>query len=307
MSGTITDLLNSLIIGQYRDDPVFIAIIASVGKELDLVTQALIEEATISDISSCSGILLDLWGALCGEPRGSKTDAEYITILNLIYKNPLSGTPDEIMREMSVRYSLSSILYIPEYPANFFLIGSGGTEELTSEVINEVAPAGVGSFLGVWLALEDDDPYPYPAYLKLEDEDAYLLLVGGDYGPPPAPEIIITPGVSPVAHASVNISAGQLVGLDVAGNAILADASIFVEAIGVAQSSAAIGESLTILQSGPSPIISGVSWTGGQDLYLGLTGNWATTPPISAHLTQRVGMASITNIAAINIQQGVVI
>lgn len=177
METLVQDLLARIVPAQYREDTVFMTIVKSIGRELDLVVQALNEEALISDLDQCSGVLLDLWGSLCDEPRGSKTDAEYLKILKLVYQNPISGTPDEIMREISTRHNSVSVTYTPEYPAGFWVNTSGN--DMTLEEIESYAPAGVQAIPGCFLV----DAFGEPILTAGDTPEDVIFVVG----PCPAP------------------------------------------------------------------------------------------------------------------------
>lgn len=177
MDTMIRDLLAKIVPAQYREDPIFMAIVNTIGKELDLVVQAIQEEALISDLDSCSGVLLDLWGELCCEPRGNKNDAEYKKILKLVFQNPISGTPDEIMRELAVRHNAVSVTYSPEYPAGFWCTTTG--YDMTQDEIESYAPAGVQAIPGCILV----DAYGDHILFGAMNPDDVILVVG----PCPAP------------------------------------------------------------------------------------------------------------------------
>lgn len=312
------------LIEQYKqprvdgNPPRLAGILASLGSELQYLDNMWQEMLPLLNISAMVGPQLDTLGRICNVARGGLSDAAYTPVLIAAFQTNISGTPNQILAALVSAFG-GTAAYFPQYPAGFTILlnGGAGNAAVTTAQIRRLAPAGVGANLGSWLALYDSDPSPYPYYLQLYDTSLYptypwLLIDGGDLIPqiaPSVPSIIFDDGASIVAVAAVNISAWQLVGINSLGDAVLANASVpFVEAVGVAATSVSAGSPVTILQNGLTGPIGGASWTAGQLLYLGLTGNWATTPPGgTGSLSQQVGTAATTNTVAINIQQGILL
>ena len=156
----MVDVLSLILgsnLGQYKDDPQVEGILTSLANEIELVIQALMEFMTLEDLDLCSGVLLDMWGMLCEEPRGTKTDAQYRKVLKLIFQNPISGTPDEILKEMSVRNNDAVVSYTPMYPAAFWLFCNGSNVDFS--ILNRYSPAGVGWHAGCNLALSTGEDF----------------------------------------------------------------------------------------------------------------------------------------------------
>ena len=299
-----------VILEQYRESPNLLSLVTFIGEETDALLVANSELYQFYDVDAMGGVNLDILGRIVDVPRGGSSDAEYRPRIKVGLSSSMSGQADEIMREVRSRYGASSVMYIPEYPAGYWLVLDVRVEPAW---LADVSPAGVSAHVGSWLAHEDDDPEPYPLFVELEDDGDWILIE--DYGtadlepePPPPATYTFTSSEEPlVAGAAANIPADALVGIIPAG-VVLADALLGIEAVGVALHSANIGESVTILQYGTTGPF-GVPPTVGIDMYLGESGRWVAAPPAGAVLSQRTGM-SVTLPgggvgASINIQQPV--
>ena len=117
-----------------------------------------------------------------------------------------------------------------------------------------------------------------------------------------AGDITFGTGGALVATTAVAITKNQLVGLNSSGNVILADAVLGIVAVGYANADAAAGAALQVNQTGHATPIPGL--TDGEPVYLGTAGNYATTPPSGATITQQVGIGTATG-CAVNPQQAV--
>jgi hypothetical protein len=90
------------------------------------------------------------------------------------------------------------------------------------------------------------------------------------------------------AVAAEELPSGGLVGLDVAGRAVRADAARLIPAIGITREALEIGAMATIVQIGRVNGFTGL--TPGQPCWLGAAGALTQAPPTSG-LTQEIGVA----------------
>lgn len=310
---SFSDAVMPLLASEYRNSPQLKGVIESANTLAQNLEQALFEIQDLLRIPTASGKQLDILGSIYGVERNGLLDADFREQIRIRARTGHSGTPEEIITLVRELTGATSVRIIFEFPASFMLLHDSETK-LSPRALLSLSPAGVGVSVGTWLAHEDDDPEPYPLFIELEDDGDWILIE--DYGTadiqPPEPEpVTLTFTVSEdplVAGAEVNISADALVGISAAtGGAILADAVLGIEAVGVAATSVSPGDPLTILQYGTTGPF-GVPPAVGLDLYLGESGRWVTTPPAGAILSQRTGMSvPLTGGigASINIQQPV--
>lgn len=177
----------------------------------------------------------------------------------------------------------------------------------------QVAVALIGDFAvdgddyGAWLNAAGDGPWPETT---LDIPEGAVVVFSHGAGVP-----VSAPGTGTVGglpgqprleilgtfEAAANISGTRFVHLTGAGLIVHADAALGREANGFVLSSALTGETATVYREGPLTGLSGL--TTGQELWLGLDGEWETSPTLAGRqLTQQLGTATSATAAAIQLE-----
>lgn len=167
-------VLSELVLEQYKESPKYLGTLQLFAAECDRLETARWELSRLLAIDQMEGAQLDLLGKVGNAPTrsavGAATDADYRAVLRAAFRARISGTPEEIIEAVKSASRASSVLYIPDYPAGFWII-SDGPVEITQAFLDSIAPAGVRANLPCYLSLENGDP------LTLEDGD-YILVRG---------------------------------------------------------------------------------------------------------------------------------
>lgn len=173
-------VLEPLIIEQYKESPQYLGILQLIAAEADRTETARWELANLLDIDAMSGVQLDLLGKIGNAPRLQAgvllNDATYRLALKAAFQARTSGTPEEIIAAVRSATNSATVVYIPEYPAAYWLLWDG-PGHLTEEFLTSISPAGVLPIL--------------PCFLSYTDGDTVELVSGGELliiGPCESPE-----------------------------------------------------------------------------------------------------------------------
>lgn len=132
------------------DKPVITAIVKAVASEVQELEDAAWSCIAERLLDTASGVQLDQWGEVLGEPRLGLNDIEYRAFLAArILSNLSEGEPDRLARILSILVGGAAARYVPHYPAGMMF--EYVTDEPTSEKrrarinaqMEAVAPAGV--------------------------------------------------------------------------------------------------------------------------------------------------------------------
>lgn len=147
----VGDTLRRLLLEQYKDKPRMEGILAQIGVEADMLDVSNHELWNLYDIDLATGAQLDILGTIANEPRKERTDTEYRAVLKVLFRTQVSGTPEDVIRSVKEYTGSTSVVYIPEYPAAFWIIPDA--PGLTLEFLERVSPAGVGAYPACLLSL----------------------------------------------------------------------------------------------------------------------------------------------------------
>ena len=147
----VLDKLQSLLLEQYKDKPRITGILAQCGEEGDRLAVSAEELQYLYDIETVTGAQLDVLGVIANEPRRGRGDEEYRLVLKVLFRTQVSGTPEDVIRSVKEYTGATSVRYLPEYPAGFFVLADA--PGLTREFLDSVSPAGVGAYPGCFLHL----------------------------------------------------------------------------------------------------------------------------------------------------------
>lgn len=178
------------IITQFYKETVTVAeIVKFIGEQTDYLHGVDRELYDLLNIDAMAGYNLDVIGRIVGYDRDGSNDTGYRVKLKLALTLESSGTPEEIIASVRSITGASSVIYIPEYPAGFWVIPNTGSEKLTQEELNRVSPAGVQAMLPCFLA------DAVGAAIVTADGD-YILIVGPcDSGAEPEGYLVLDGGV----------------------------------------------------------------------------------------------------------------
>lgn len=144
-------------------------VIALIASEAQLLETAFQELLPLLDVDACSGAQLDVLGRICGVARHALTDTQYRVAIKAAFQRNDSGTPEQIIATVKAETGSDSVLYIPEYPAGYWVAYDGAG--LTREFLERISPAGVLAMPGCFLSDAADD--------LIETADGSTILVVG--------------------------------------------------------------------------------------------------------------------------------
>lgn len=138
-----------LLLAQYKDSVRLRNWIGASLDQADDVEQDLFDIRQAHWLVNAEGVQLDTLGAVYGEERQGRTDADFRAAIGVRAAQPNSGTPDEICTILQTVFGVTSLEYMPEYPAKYML---GMPESEVSKVpdgaITSLSPAGVQGLIG---------------------------------------------------------------------------------------------------------------------------------------------------------------
>lgn len=165
----VAEKLLSLLLEQYRDKARMTGIIQQIGEECDRLNVSAHELLYLYDLDTVTGVQLDVLGEIANEPRLGRTDEAYRAVLKVLFRTQVSGTPEDIIRSVKEYTGATSVVYLPEYPAAFWIISDA--PGLTVEFLERVSPAGVGAYPACFLADTTGE-------LITDTTDDFILVVG---------------------------------------------------------------------------------------------------------------------------------
>lgn len=186
------DTFLTLLFEQYKESPKIVGMLQAFAAEFDLLDQAQVEVATeVLNIDQAVGAQLDMLGRIANLPRAGRDDEGYRAILRASFISRHSGAPDQIIGAIKSITGSTSVQYIPEYPAGYWVLYDG--IGLSQSYLNRLSPAGVQGMTGCYLSdtnldifvLADGEPIlvvgPCPGiYILTEEEGVVLSEEGGE-------------------------------------------------------------------------------------------------------------------------------
>lgn len=173
----------------YKETATVAEIVKFIGEQTEYLHGVDRELYDLLNIDAMAGYNLGVIGRIVGCDRDGSNDTGYRVKLKLALTLESSGTPEEIIASVRSITGASSVIYIPEYPAGFWVIPNTGSEKLTQEELNRVSPAGVQAMLPCFLA------DAVGAAVVTADGD-YILVVGPcDSGAEPEGYLVLDGGV----------------------------------------------------------------------------------------------------------------
>lgn len=175
-------ILQDLFLEQYKESPKYAGIVQAFASEADKLEACMWEFAQLLDIDLMEGAQLDLLGKIAMVLReqadGTLTDAQYRLELKAAFRRRTSGSPEEIIQAVLEATGGTQVLYLPEYPAAFWILTDGPTP-ITDEFLKSISPAGVQPFQACYLALTTGE------LLETTEGDSILIVgpceSGGEY------------------------------------------------------------------------------------------------------------------------------
>ncbi len=172
---SVWDELRDLILEQYKESGKYTGIIKAITEEADKLETARFELAKLLDIDAMIGAQLDLLGKIAVTPRLQSgvvlDDASYRLALKAAFRARYSGTPEEIISAVRSATDSTQVLYIPEYPAGFWILADGPIA-IDQDFLERLSPAGVLPFLPCFLETVED------AELIVDAHGSPILIVG---------------------------------------------------------------------------------------------------------------------------------
>lgn len=129
--------------------PRFTALLASYLDEIQQLEDALWSVYLSSSVAYATGDALDMLGALVGQPRAGRSDADYrLWITARIRLNHSSGRPRDIYGILRAIFPATVTIELTEYPPAAFTIalanvGTLATSQQLGELMHEAKAAGV--------------------------------------------------------------------------------------------------------------------------------------------------------------------
>lgn len=182
------EVVKELFLEQYKESPKYQGIIEAMVSEVDYLENCLWELIHLLDVDVMTGAQLDNLGKIALVTRttdaGTLTDVQFRLVIKAALRTRSSGSPEEIIAAVKTLTGASSVTFVPDYPAGFWVVPVGGDASLiTQDWLDSISPAGVRGFLPCYLALESPPSGdPEEAFL-FEDGDWVLI-----EGPCPTPE-----------------------------------------------------------------------------------------------------------------------
>lgn len=168
------DVIEPLIIEQYKESPQYLGILKLIADEADRTETARWELSNLLDIDAMVGAQLDLLGKIAHAPRLQDgvllDDVAYRIVLKAAFRARTSGTPEEIIAAARSATNSSQVIYLPEYPAAYWLFTDGPIEP-TQAFLESISPAGVLPMIPCLLSDTTDD-------LFLTTDGDTILVVG---------------------------------------------------------------------------------------------------------------------------------
>lgn len=171
------DVIEPLILEQYKESPQYLGILKLIADEADRNETARWELSNLLDIDAMEGAQLDLIGIIANNPRApEQSDSEYRLAIKVALRTRSSGTPEEIIAAVKTITGASSVTFLPDYPAGFWIVPVGGDASLmTQDWLDSISPAGVRGFLPCYLSMESPPSGDPEEALLFEDGDWILI------------------------------------------------------------------------------------------------------------------------------------
>lgn len=145
----IQEDIKSLGLYQYWDSPLFVSLLDSQSKQLQVLQNTLQDMLTKVNIFDAEGLVLDDLGDVVQIPRlPSENDNTYRNrILAEISSKTGYGTPNDIISVSKSLTKATYCVYWEHYPANYVIEVNGAsiTDTLTTD-LKTISPAAVGKF-----------------------------------------------------------------------------------------------------------------------------------------------------------------
>lgn len=163
-----------LVLEQYKDSPRLLSIIRGMNGQADDLEAALFELRDLFWLDTAEGNQLDMIGAIFGESRGGRSDADYRLAIKGASARRLSGTPEDIITALRAFTGATFVKYSRTGIADFTVETDG---IFTDAQLDALCPAGVrGNAItpdrDFFKTLTPDEPL---ALL----EGGFLYLIGG--------------------------------------------------------------------------------------------------------------------------------
>lgn len=144
------------IVSQYRNSPLFVALIAAIAGVVQKVEDAFWDLSQAMLLDTATGVWLEYLGAIVGESREGDSDADYRRFIKArILANRSSGTIDEVLTIVALILNVSPISSAFEeaaefYPASMLLViddtivtTSDKLRRRLCRIVSRARPAGV--------------------------------------------------------------------------------------------------------------------------------------------------------------------
>jgi hypothetical protein len=152
------EALKSLFIEQYKNSVNLrkIVEISAAGKD-DLEAKAFAIRGAFT-MATAVGEQLDYVGELFNCHRKLRNDEDYRTEIMATALQTSTATPQDLITLLKRAFGATSVEYLQEVEATFFVILIGETSALSQNYLDSVSPAGVQGISGDYLCTYDGTP-----------------------------------------------------------------------------------------------------------------------------------------------------
>lgn len=146
---------------QYKNRPNIDGLLTAITLPLQDIEDELYEMYKNHSLREARGYYLDRIGALVGELRNYRPDAEYKpAILARIMINNAGGTPEDIISAINFTFNPRQLSYTEIYPACFSVfIQTNSIDRGFKNVLKSISPIGISDF--VFTYSPEDNPFMF--------------------------------------------------------------------------------------------------------------------------------------------------